>query len=161
MIEGIERREAKKEDLETIVELWKKQSDYHYKIDKERYLSGREREKIIRKRMEKFFEKKRINRKIFLAIKNGKPIGYFFGSIRKSPGYMREKKIGEVDLAFVEEKFRRKGIGKILFEELIKWFKKRKIKIVEVTVDSRNEIGISAYKKYGFSEVAKRMALEL
>lgn len=74
---------------------------------------------------------------------------------------MRERKIGEIEVAFVEEKFRRKGIGKILFEELVKWFKKRKINLIEVLVDSRNEIGISAYKKYGFKEVAKRMALRL
>jgi hypothetical protein len=39
--------------------------------------------------------------------------------------------------------------------------KKRKMKFVEVTVDSRNNIGISAWKKYGFREAKKTMKLDL
>jgi ribosomal protein S18 acetylase RimI-like enzyme len=61
----------------------------------------------------------------------------------------------------VKENFRRKGIGKLLFEELLNWFRKRKVKFVEVEVDSRNKIGIEAYKKYGFFEFHKRMRLDL
>jgi ribosomal protein S18 acetylase RimI-like enzyme len=49
----------------------------------------------------------------------------------------------------------------LLVEELLNWFGKRKIKFVEVEVDSRNKIGIRAYKKYGFFEFHKRMRLDL
>ncbi|MEM5829753.1 MAG: GNAT family N-acetyltransferase [Candidatus Aenigmatarchaeota archaeon] len=157
----VEVREAKKEDFKYILNLWKKNTDYHYKIDNKRYLSGREREEKLKKFLKEFFAKNRKNKKFLVAVKDGKPIGCFFGTIYKSPNYLREKRMGELHLAFVEEKFRRKGIGKMLFEKLMKWFEKRKIRLVEVLVDSRNEIAISAYKKYGFSEVAKRMSLNL
>ncbi|MEM5836623.1 MAG: GNAT family N-acetyltransferase [Candidatus Aenigmatarchaeota archaeon] len=160
VLEEIEIREARKEDFEDIVRLWKKLTDYHHKLNSKRYLSGKEREEKIRQSLEKFFAKKRRNRKFLVAVKKGKPIAIMLGSIRKSPSYLYEKRFGEIDVAFVEEKFRRKGIGRNLFEELLKWFKKRKIKLIEVLVDSKNEIGISAYKNYGFSEVSKRMALE-
>ncbi|MEM5869578.1 MAG: GNAT family N-acetyltransferase [Candidatus Aenigmatarchaeota archaeon] len=159
--QGIGIKEAKKDDFEALLKLWKKATDYHHKLDKKRFLSGEERENFLKKRLKEFLAKKRRNRKILLAVKKEKPIGLFIASIRKSPNYLRERKIGEIEVAFIEEKFRRKGIGKMLFEELVKWFKKRKINLIEVLVDSRNEIGISAYKKYGFKEVAKRMALTL
>lgn len=46
-------------------------------------------------------------------------------------------------------------------KELIKWFKKKKIKFVELSVNSRNKIGIAAWKRYGFFEFEKRMRLDL
>ncbi|MEM5766095.1 MAG: GNAT family N-acetyltransferase [Candidatus Aenigmatarchaeota archaeon] len=143
-----------------MVRLWKKLTDYHHKLNSKRYLSGEEGEEKIRQSLEKFFEKNRRNRKFLVAVKKGKLIAMMLGLIRKSPSYLYGKRFGEIDVAFIEEKFRRKGIGRKFFEELLKWFKKRKIKLIEVLVDSKNEIGISAYKNYGFSEVSKRMALE-
>jgi hypothetical protein len=35
------------------------------------------------------------------------------------------------------------------------------MKFVEVTADSRNNIGISAWRKYGFREIRKTMKLNL
>jgi len=53
------------------------------------------------------------------------------------------------------------GMGKKMFDELIKWFKRNKIKHVELSVDSRNEMAVKAYQKFGFKEFMKKMRLDL
>jgi ribosomal protein S18 acetylase RimI-like enzyme len=157
----IEIKEAKEEDFDSIVKFHMDLADYHKKIDSEYFKSGKEREKQIKKWLKKFFLKKRRNRKILVAKVDGKAAGFFLGSIHNSYPFCKEEKIGEISIAFIDEKFRGQGIGKMLFDEMIKWFKERKMKFVEVTADSRNNIGISAWRKYGFREIRKTMKLNL
>ena len=92
---------------------------------------------------------------------DNKVIGYFIGKIEKAKPFITPKKIGKISDAFVEEKYRKSGIGKMMFNELIQWFKKNKIKHIELSVDSRNEIGIKAWQKFGFKEFMKKMRLDL
>ena len=153
--------EAKKEKINSILSLMTKLSDYHKKIDPKYYKSGKEREESDKKRLIEHFSKKRKNQKILVAKVKNKIVGFLIGGVEKSPPYCKENKIGVIHRAYIKENFRRKGIGKLLVEELLKWFRKRKIKFVEVEVDSRNKIGIEAYKKYGFFEFHKRMRFDL
>ena len=44
---------------------------------------------------------------------------------------------------------------------MVKWFKENEIKYVELSVDSRNKVGIEAWKKLGFFEFMKKMCLDL
>jgi ribosomal protein S18 acetylase RimI-like enzyme len=157
----IKIEEAKRKDINSILRLQMDLADYNKKIDPKYYRSGKERKKQLRKSFLKSVSKKRRNRKFLVAKIKNRVIGFFIGGIHKSLPFCREEKIGEVYRAYVDKKFRGKGIGKLLFEELLKWFKRRKIKFVEVEVDSRNKIGIKAYKKYGFFELHKRMRLDL
>jgi GNAT superfamily N-acetyltransferase len=157
----IEIKEAKKEDIDSILRLQTKLSDYHRKIEKNYYKAGKERKAIEKKRLVEYFSKREKNRKILVAKVGNKIVGFFIGKIEKAHSYCQAKKIGVIFQAFVEEKFRRKGIGRLFFEELLKWFKKKKVKFIEVEVDSKNKIGVEAYKRYGFFEFHKRMRLDL
>jgi len=157
----IKIEEAKKKDIRKIIKLQMDLIDYHKKIDTKYYKSGKERKEQLRKHFLEFLSKRRRDRKFLVAKVKNRIVGFFYGGIRKSHFYCREEKIGEIYQAFVDRKFRNRGIGKLLVEELLKWLRKRKIKFVEVEVDSRNEIGIGAYKKYGFFEFHKRMRLDL
>jgi GNAT superfamily N-acetyltransferase len=122
----IEIEEAKKNDFDSIVKLYMDLADYHKRIDPQYFKSGKEREGQINKWLKKFFLKKRRNRKILVARVDGKIVGFFSGSIHKAPPYCKEEKIGEILIAFIDEKFRRHGIGKMLFEKMIEWLKKGK-----------------------------------
>lgn len=153
--------EAKRRDLSSILKLQMDLSDYHKEIDFKYYKSGKEKKNHLKKRLLKFFAKQRKNQKILVAKTDNKIIGFLNVGIHKSFSYCREKRIGEIYQTYIDKKFRRKGIGKLLFREIFNWFKKRKIKFVEVQVDARNYIAISAYKKYGFFEFQKRMRLDL
>jgi len=157
----IKIEEVKKGDINSIVKLQMRLADYHKEIDPRYYRSGKESEKQRRERLKGYFSKKRKNTKILVAKVNGKITGFLKGAIHKLHLYCREERMGEISQLYIDEKFRRKRIGKLLFEELLKWFKKRKIKFIEVQVDSKNKIAIVAYKKYGFFEFQKRMKLDL
>jgi ribosomal protein S18 acetylase RimI-like enzyme len=153
--------EAKKNEMSSVLSLMTELSDYHKKIDPKYYKSGKEREESDKKRLIEYFSKKRKNQKILVAKVKNKIVGFLIGGIQKSHSYCKENKIGVIHRVYVKENFRKRGIGKLLIEELLKWLKKRKVKFVEVEVDSRNKIGIEAYKKYGFFEFHKRMRLDL
>ena len=90
-----------------------------------------------------------------------KVIGYFIGKIEKAKSFIASKKIGKISDAFMEEKYRKSGIGRMMFDELVQWFKKNKIKHIELSVDSRNEIGVKSWQKFGFKEFMKKMRLDL
>lgn len=158
----IKIEEAKrKKDINGIVKLQMELADFHKGIDERYYKSGKERKEKLKKRVLKILEKKRKNSKFLIAKIKNRIIGFMVTGIHKPPAYCREEKIGEIYQAYIAKKYRKKGIGKLLFEELLKWFRKRKIKFVEVSVDSRNKIGIAAWKKYDFFEFQKKMRLDL
>lgn len=157
----IKIEEAKRRDLNSILKLQMGLSDYHKEIDFKYYKSGKERKNHLKKRLLKFLAKKRKNQKFLVAKFGNKIVGFLAVIIHKPRNYCREKKIGEIGQMYIDKKFRRKSIGELLFKEALGWFRKRKIKFIEVSVDSRNQIGISAYKKYGFFEFQKRLRLDL
>jgi GNAT superfamily N-acetyltransferase len=157
----IKIEEAKRKDINSIVKLQMGLADFHKKINSKYFKSGKEREKQLRKRLLRDLPKRKKNRKFFVAKIKNRAIGFFVGGIHKSPPYCQEEKIGEIYQAYVSSKFRKRGIGKLLFKELLNWFKKRKIKFIEVDVDARNKIGVNAWKKYGFFEFQKKMRLDL
>jgi len=155
---GMKILEAKEEDLSSIVRLGKKLADFHHQIDKY-YSPSKKIEKSLRKYLLGRFGKK--NFKILIAKEKGKIIGFFTGSIERTRGLVAPKKIGNIETAYILEKYRREGIGKRMFDKLIEWFKENKIQHIRLRVDSRNKIGLSAWKKFGFFEFRKEMRFDL
>jgi len=150
--------EAKKKDINCIIKMNKEMADYHWKIDNY-YKSGREIEFGFKKWILKNFGKR--NFKILIAKEKNKILGYGIAEIKKPKPYIRPKKIGHLTNLYVKEKYRRHGIGRQIFDKFLEWFKSREIKHIELSVDSRNQIGISAYQKYGFFEYQKKMRMDL
>jgi len=151
-------RKANKKDIKRIVELNSQLADYHAKLDAY-YKRGKDCRKGFGKLLKKIISKR--NYRIIVAEDNGKMCGFFIGQINIARPYARPKKIGGLSTAFVCEECRNSGIGKALFDDLIGWFRKNKIKNVELSVDFRNKIGNKAWKKFGFRDFMKRMRLDL
>ena len=156
---NVQIRKAKRDDIDRIVELNKQLTDYHRRLDKY-YKPGSEIKKTFRKYLLEDIIGKR-NTRVLVAEINGKIIGYFIGKIKKTKPIIVPKKVGRISDAFVEKEYRKSGIGRAMFRELIKWFKENKIKYVELSVHSKNEIGIKAWQKFGFKEFLKTMRLKI
>lgn len=154
----IKIRKAKKEDIENIVELNKQLDDFHTKFDKY-YKDSSEAAKNFKKDLASIIQKRNV--KILVIEDNNKMVGYFNAKIEKPKPFFVPEKIGKISDAFIEEKYRKLGLGKKVLDELIEWFKKNKIKHVELSVDVRNEIGIKAWRKFGFKDFMKKMRLDL
>ena len=150
-------RKATNKDLNKIMELIKDVTDYHYKIDK--YYKPFSKYKGLDKYTEDQLKDKNV--KILVAEEDGKIIGRIVGAIIKAPPYITPKKIGNIDDTFIKNDYRHKAVGKKLLNELLKWFKEKKVKHIELSVDARNEIGIRAWKKFGFYDYRIEMRKDL
>ena len=62
---------------------------------------------------------------------------------------MVKMKTAYIDLIVVDEKHRRKGIGKTLFQAVQKRARKIGAKRIDLMVWSHNQIAVDAYKSYG------------
>ncbi|MGG2016543.1 GNAT family N-acetyltransferase [Bacillus sp. S10(2024)] len=60
-----------------------------------------------------------------------------------------KKVSGKIEVLFVDEKYRRNGLGLKLMNSAMEWFKEKQIYEIELTVVYGNE-AVSFYKKLGF-----------
>lgn len=91
---------------------------------------------------------------ILLAAKiNGQIVGYLHGFIKNNYKNVSKEDIGQVNIIFVEEKFRKQGIGKALITKFSSWLKEKNVKIMEVETYINNESAKKFYEKADFSSV--------
>lgn len=101
----------------------------------------------------KEFEKETRKRKavFFLAEKDNEIIGMIYGQIQKLESFMfKERYRGHVGILYVKPGYRSKGIGTALFRELKKWFKKRGIKFLDISMMVKNTGAKKLYRQLGF-----------
>lgn len=92
------------------------------------------------------------NSLLLVAEEKGKIIGYIVARIMKRPPIFKEKEKGFIGSVYIIKKFRRTGILKGFLDEIITWFKKKKIEHIELHIHYKNPIGINAWSKYGFRD---------
>lgn len=152
-------RNATKRDIQFIVKLVREMVDYHQVIDKYYKACSSYDDREIMSYYGSLIKDR--NTKIVIAEENKEVIGYFMGAIEKAPQYIHPKRIGVIFDAFIKKEYRKQGIGKKILKELLRWFKKKKVKHIELTVDARNKIGLRAWKKFGFFDFRLKMRLDL
>lgn len=99
----------------------------------------------------KFFETAIKNKLVYVAVVDLEVVGYIHFDIINMTYY--DFDICEICDICVSEKFRRKGIGKLLCEAVFEDCKKRDINHFSVTASFKNESAISFYKKLGFENL--------
>jgi len=97
---------------------------------------------------------------IFVAEDNKELIGYIYGRIVSKPKMILDK-IGIVEDWFVEEKYSGKGIGEMLWNRLIDWFRKKGCNCLELDVYTTNKHAIEIYHGMGFIDKALVMRKKL
>ena len=96
------------------------------------------------------------NSTIFVAEDGNRLVGY----LMVIGGNARRNKHSCYIVIGILKDCRGKGVGTLLFEELERWAPKHNLHRVELTVVTRNEAGLSLYKKMGFEiEGTKRESL--
>lgn len=95
------------------------------------------------------------NTVVFVAEVDGKIVGYSLGWVSHPWSYRTKR--GYICDCFVEEPYRRRGIGKALIKAMLEWFKGKCVECIEADVYSNNIPSLMFFKTLGFEEVFKRL----
>jgi len=154
----IKIRKARHSDVNKITELWCEFIELHASFD-----NYYRKSKNGNKRFAEFIEKQISNRNslVLVAIIQNQICGYLFALKAKHPPVFEVIKYGFISDVAVSRKFRRKGIGKFLYDHAIEWFKKHNIEHVELSVATTNPISNNFWKKLGFKPYYERRHLKI
>ena len=89
---------------------------------------------------------------VFICADDDEITGFSHGSIKLSPDYLGNKKIGVITHVHVKDKHRTKGSGTALVKALEQWFEKQQVHSVELQVLSANNYAIRFWEKLGYSQ---------
>ncbi|MDQ7094361.1 GNAT family N-acetyltransferase [Desulfosporosinus sp. PR] len=135
--------EGGEELLKRVAPLWEKLNEHHagistfFKDDIAKRTFEQRNEQWIAKAIQGFL-------RIDLAIekRSDKAIGYCVAVLHE--GY------GEIDSLYVNEAFRKMGVGSSLIELALKWLDKKAVIKKKINVAVGNEQAFRFYQKYGF-----------
>lgn len=130
-------------EINIIKPLWEKLNLIHlnkslYFKDKYKTFTFEERMKLIYKRIQKGI----IKLEVLLDTEKDEYIGYCLCSI--------EDTFGEIESIFIEEQYRKFGLGDKLMKSSLKWFESNGIAKIEINVVYANDEVLLFYKKHGF-----------
>lgn len=80
----------------------------------------------------------------------GRSAGFARGSLRLSPDYLGNKKLGVITHVFVRKECRGQGVGQKLVRGLEDWFSEKQVHSVELQVLAQNAPGIAFWEKLGY-----------
>jgi ribosomal protein S18 acetylase RimI-like enzyme len=116
-----------------------------------------------RRKWAKYLKKKysEISTKLIVASEDGKVVGFMLCLLSPNVPIYKERKIGVISDVFVNEERRRKGVMKKMFDMGIKWFRKNKVRTVQLSVAAANTEAREIYAKMGFAPFMIRKRLDL
>ncbi len=155
----IKMRRAKLSDVNALSKLAVKLMKGHSKYD----LFFYSLKKTAMNEFRKYFRNNIKSRNWLVTVveSGGEIAAYALAAVEKrSPIYRIEKRCVLHDL-YVDDKIRGRGIARSLFKEVVQFAKKRKIRILQVKVDDKNKAAIKVYRRFGFRDYDKAMAMKI
>jgi len=74
--------------------------------------------------------------------------------------WIKNKDTGITESVYVDRTFRKRGVGKKIMKELIKWLKNKKVKNIESSCYIKNKSSAKLHEKLGFKPFLVRMRLK-
>ena len=150
---------AREENIPQMVENWMEYMDHNTDIYP-----------FLRRRAEAHVEYERSLREfmasrdalVLVALDDGLLVGHSIAKLsRFPPGYRGNTDYGHILEIGVGTKHRGKGIGTMLFDSMIAWFKEKGIKRVELMTEFKNDLAQSFWRGKGFRGYAEIKYKEL
>lgn len=87
----------------------------------------------------------------FIAVLDGRAIGYITVFVRAQPGFYAVKRVGAISGLMVHKNHRRKGIGSRLLGEAMAFFAERGVKYATVYTATANRAAVEFYERNGMT----------
>jgi GNAT superfamily N-acetyltransferase len=150
-------REARAEDVEGIVRLWREMWDFHAPLDP-RFQATPMAESVMGGWIEENLQSDRA-RVLVAEAAPGQLEGYCLALILENPPVVPWQFYGHVSEIAVRR--RRGGTGTRLLEAAHAWLRSRSVPYVEVNVSVRNVVARGFWRKCGYGEFLERLRREL
>jgi GNAT superfamily N-acetyltransferase len=141
-------RQAVENDIDGIIPVWKEFVELHAGLDS-REAKIPHAENIFREML-----RERLRREvpgILVAILENEIAGFILMKLEREDPVFPEPDFGFVEILAVSEKWKRHGIGELLFQQTAAWFKERGISQIQLFIVPANTQASSFWKKMGFS----------
>jgi len=145
-------------DVESIVELRLLSQEHFEKSNALIWRLTEEGKKLLKQRVENDLADK--NTRVLLAELDDNIIGLVQGTVECRSDYM-PKRVGQVSLAHVVKRFRRKGVGRRLVKELCRFFNSNKVENLTVRYIIGNKEAEGFWRKLGFETIIMTSAAHL
>ncbi len=143
-MDKFEIKTGKPDNIDLIKPLWEKLNQIHYEAspyfkDRFQHMNWEKRKhNMISKSGDILFE-------YTMDEKEQRIIGYCISTIDKE-----DPKIGEIDSIYVDESFRKSGLGKQFIDRAIQWLKANNVETQKLLVGVGNEQVLDFYKQFDF-----------
>lgn len=153
-------RRAAPEDVDTVAHLWAELVTHHRALDESLPPAAPQGARRYARRL--------IDRlddpmsRVLVAEVDGQVVGYVLGVIVDlAPEMFQQEASGFLADIYVDEAFRRTGVGRALVVELASWFREKGVHYFEWHVAARNEESVAFWRSLGGREVMLRMRADL
>jgi ribosomal protein S18 acetylase RimI-like enzyme len=137
-------KRGNKNDLDLIQPLWEKLNQLHFELSP--HFKPRFQKMNWDKRKRKLFEKsKDILFDYAMDTESNQIIGYCISTIDNE-----DNRIGEIDSIYVDQSYRKSGLGKQLVDRAIQWLKSNGTETQKLLVGVGNEQVLGFYEQFDF-----------
>ena len=157
MKRGIQIRDASKVDVDGICAIWCEMMDFHAARDWN-FARSKDGESNFGKYICSCLGKDDAH--VCVADSEGKIVGYCLGLISKNPPVFERRVFGLISDIAVAEEYRRTGIARALFEDMMAWLRKQGMERVELSVACTNEVAQRFWEGLGFKPYMKKLYKE-
>lgn len=140
-------RPATRQDIATIVELWKEFMAFHMEKDA-LFTQAPDGEEVFARFVEGNIDSETAC--VYVAAVDGRLVGYCQGKLEKYPPVIAEQDYGQILDVAVTAEFRRTGVGERMYAALREWFGDKGVPRIEVRHWKFNEAASRFWRKMGF-----------
>jgi GNAT superfamily N-acetyltransferase len=151
-------RDARREDTDTIVALWREMMDEHADLDS-RFRFSPDAEVEFARHVRRSMRSSGAH--LFVGVYGGSVIGYVFGEMQSRPPIYPTGRYGFISDLCVTKRFRRNGLGRALTERMLRWFSAEGATAVELFAADRNEVARAFWASMGFEPFLQMLRIEL
>lgn len=147
-------REARKEDLETLLEFEQGVIEAERPFD-----SSLKEGKISYYNLKEMIFAENVH--LIVAIIEDEIVGSGYLKIEKSRSYRKNELNGYIGFMYVNPNFRGKRISSVILESLKDWAKKQELKELRLDVYKENLGAIKSYERFGFKKSLINMKMDI